>query len=171
MKNTACNLSLALVVTRILLQMNSYVFFITIYRNYRRKSINVDFIAKIMARRQREPRSNGEPSSRRRRVEETLIDVLGGSPESSEICFYCFCSPCVANLSTLPGFVRGSAAADASNVARRFRLYKKMWSYLRKVGLWDFAPYKARKERMGHGRSPRDIIPWCIKQVFDEIIK
>ena len=82
-----------------------------------------------------------------------------------EVCYFCFCDPCLSNPAHLPAFVRGSTAADLSNVARRYRLYRKLWSYLRRLGLWDFAPYKQRKEATGHGRSPRDIIPWCIKQV------
>ena len=121
------------------------------------------FSARRMARRVRGPNESDQPSHRRRRVD--VVHVLGGSSTSQEVCVYCFCDPCVGNQAFLPDFIRGSASPDLSNVARRFRLYRKVWSYLRRLGLWDFQPYKARKGRAGHGNAARDIIPWCIKQV------
>jgi hypothetical protein len=119
-----------------------------------------------MARRARSPARSDQPPSRMAR---DVPHVLGGGPGSAEVCFFCFCDPCISSPEHLPEFVRGSTAGDPSNVARRYRLYRKLWSYLRRVGLWDFEPYKQRKGATGHGRSPRDIIPWCIKQVCPEL--
>ena len=110
----------------------------------------------------------GPPPSRRRRIEsaeETLLPVLGGQPNGEVVCLFCMCEPCMVNPATLPDFVRGSAPPDPSNVVKRYRLYRKFWSYLRRLGLWDFGPYKAMKQRMGHRNPPRDIIPWCVKQM------
>ena len=72
------------------------------------------------------------PPSRRQRIEsaeETLLAVLGGQPNSEVVCLFCMCEPCVVNPATLP---------DPSNVAERSRLYRKFWSYFRRLGLWDF---------------------------------
>jgi hypothetical protein len=71
----------------------------------------------------------------------------------------------VVNPANVPDFVRGSAPPDPSNVAKRYKLYRKFWSYLRRLGLWDFRPYRDLKERMGYRTSPRDVIPWCVKQM------
>ena len=84
------------------------------------------------------------------------------------VCYHCFSAPCVISPTVFPDFVRGSAALDPSNVVRRYRLYTKFWSHLRRLGLWDYPPYKARKRRMGHENSPRDIIPWCVKTMVRE---
>ena len=115
-----------------------------------------------MARRVRPPTGTDLPASRRAR---DTLHVLGGGPSSESVCYFCFCDPCLSNPDHLPDFIRGSTSADPSNVARRYRVYRKLWSFLRCLGLWDFPPYLQRKEATGHSRSPRDIIPWCIKQV------
>ena len=120
------------------------------------------FYRPIMARRVRPPTRTDLPASRRAR---DTPHVLGGGPSSESVCNFCFSDPCLSNPDHLPDFITGSSSADLSNVARRYRLYRKLWSYLRRLGLWDFPPYLRRKEATGHSRSPRDIIPWCIKQV------
>ena len=117
--------------------------------------------------------SGDSPPARRRRIaeeeeDETLIPSLGGTENDDSVCYHCFSAPCVVSPTVLPDFVRGSAAPDPSNVARRYRLYRKFWSHLRRLGLWDYPPYKARKRRMGHENSPRDIIPWCVKTMVRE---
>ena len=109
---------------------------------------------------------------RRRRIDtedpDRVTPNLGGGNSEAEVCYFCFCSPCVVNEDVIPDFVRGSAAPDPLNVTKRFRLYRKFRSYLRRLGLWDFDPDKARKRRAGHENSPRDIIPWCVKSMVRE---
>ena len=123
-----------------------------------------------MARRVRHLSNDNKPPNSRPRVSNHSDFVLGGGPNSVHTCLSCFCDPCIAEPTSLPSFIRGSASPDPSNVAKRFRLYKKTWSFLRRVGLWDFPPYKDRKQRLGHRNSPRDIIPWCIKHVSSWIV-
>ena len=51
---------------------------------------------------------------------------------------------------------------DPSNVAKRYKLYQKFWSYLRQLGLWDFRPYKRHEGKDG----VQDFTPrWCVKQM------
>ena len=111
----------------------------------------------------------GVPSARRPRIEEERSSpTLGGSVTDLAVCYYCLFAPCIVSEDVFPEFVRGSAAPDPSNVARRYRLYRKFWSYLRRLGLWDFPTYKSRKRRQGHEHSPRDMIPWCVKRMLRE---
>lgn len=82
--------------------------------------------------------SDGEPSARRRRIEDDDEDkcsptiVVGGRLNGSHACFFCFCVPCVVDVQVLPDFVRGSAAPHLANVGKRYKLYRKFWSFLRK---------------------------------------
>ena len=74
------------------------------------------------------------PAPLRRRInhleEDPPVPVLGGLPDEDSVCIDCFCEPCVVDPAVLPAFVRGSAAPDLSNVAKRYRLYRKFWSHL-----------------------------------------
>ena len=118
-----------------------------------------------MAGRIRAATNNDQPSHSRPRIAEDNVFVLGGVQNSMQVCISCFCDPCIADPAFRPSFIKGSSASNPGNIVKRYKLYKKTWSFLRRVGLWDFLPYKEKKEKMGHRDSPRDIIPWCMKQV------
>ena len=115
-----------------------------------------------MARRIREPTRDTLPPSRR---PNNTTHFLGSGPASTEVCYFCYCDPCISNQAHLPECIKGASPDNPGNAAKRYRMYRELWTYLRKLGLWDFAPYKERKRVTGHGRSSQDIIPECIKQV------
>ena len=99
---------------------------------------------------------------------EHSFPVVGGLQEGYLVCIHCMCEPCIVDPSVMPSFVRGSASPDRSNVVKRYKLYRKFWSHLRKLGVWDFAVYKARKARLGQRHSARDTLPWCVKMMVRE---
>ena len=51
------------------------------------------------------------PATRRCRIDtedpDRVIPILGGGDSEAEVCYFCFCSPCVVNEEVLPDFVRG----------------------------------------------------------------
>ena len=73
--------------------------------------------------------SNDVPASRRHRIDtedpDRVTPILGGGNSEAEVCYF-FCSPCVVNEDVIHDFVRGSAALDASNVAKRFLPIQKV---------------------------------------------
>ena len=64
-----------------------------------------------------------------------------------------------------PPCLKGSEMADIANVHKRIKLYKGMWSYLQKQGLWNDPQYVQRKARFTTVDDAREIMPWCICQV------
>ena len=53
--------------------------------------------------------SNNLPASHRRRDTtnnpERPTPSLGGGPDSTEVCYFCFCTPCVEHEDIIPDFV------------------------------------------------------------------
>ena len=119
-----------------------------------------------MARRRSPALEEFPPSTRSNK---RTLPILGGDQSDTEVCYYCFFSPCVVHETVLPDFVRGSAAPHLGNLVKRYRLYQKFSTHLKRLGLWDFPPYKSRKRRQGHEHSPdRDMTPCCVKKMVRE---
>ena len=83
--------------------------------------------------------------------------------DTAEHCLYCLCCPCVIALP--PHFLVGSAEASLGNTTKRFNMYRKFWSLLKTLGLWNCEVYLMRKSARTSRDDPREIIPQCIVQV------
>ena len=80
----------------------------------------------------------------------------------------CLQAPCIVEQP--PPFLRGSGIADIGNVHKRYKLYKKCWSYLQKQGLWHNPQYIQRKIAYTTIDDSREIMPWCICQVYQYVL-
>ena len=78
-------------------------------------------------------------------------------------CPECLQVPCIVEKP--PTFLKGSGVADIGNVHKRYKLYRKFWSYLQKQGLWNEPRYLERKAAYTTTDDPREIMPWCVCQV------
>ena len=67
----------------------------------------------------------------------TRLPSTGGD----DVCPYCRLSPCI--ITRPPNWLRGSSQASLGNQAKRFCLYKKFWTLLGQLGLWNDPHYLA----------------------------
>lgn len=114
------------------------------------------------------PRVTPGPSSHHAQLpQQTTTHQTTGTiqPSTSNICRCpeCLQTPCIVISS--PAFLKGSGMPDISNVHKRFKLYKKCWSYLQKQGVWIDQEYLNKKSAYTTIDDPREIMPWCICQV------
>ena len=79
-------------------------------------------------------------------------------------CPECFQSPCV--ILNPPTFLKGSCAPHARNVHKRYALYRRFYTYLKTLGLWRSSRYLEKKRVYTPEDDPREIMPWCIRQVL-----
>ena len=101
-----------------------------------------------MAWRVRLPTRTDLPPSRR--VRDTP-HVLGGGQAQNQSATSAFVIPAWA-IQTIFLILSGALPllSLVSNVAGRYRVYRKLWSFPRCLGLWDYPPYWQRKEATGH---------------------
>ncbi len=81
-------------------------------------------------------------------------------PTEDNMCPYCRQSPCI--IITPPNWLRGSAQACLSNQAKRYRLYKKFWTLMGRLGLWNDPHYIALKATRTLVTDKRDVLPLCV---------
>ena len=89
-----------------------------------------------------------------------------GDPPSTggdDVCPYCRLSPCI--IARPPNWLRGSSQASLGNQAKRFRLYKKFWTLLGQLGLWNDPHYLALKVTKTSIMDKRDVMPLCVVTV------
>ena len=79
--------------------------------------------------------------------------------EDPNCCPYCRLSPCV--IIQAPSWLRGSAEAHLSNNCKRYKLYRKFWTLLGQLGVWNNPVYLQYKQTKTSLNDPRDIMPNC----------
>ena len=85
------------------------------------------------------------------------------SVSSSSICPTCYQMPCV--IIQAPSWLRGSAAPSLTNEAKRYRLYRRFWTLLGQLGVWNHPTYLAIKLAKTTGNDCRDVMPDCVIKV------
>ena len=89
--------------------------------------------------------------------------VIGGP----DPCPHCCSSPCI--VSNPPSFLVGSSVADVRNANKRYPLYRKFWTLLKDIGLWNYKPYLVRKSARTNRADVQDIIPSCVTNVSKSV--
>ena len=64
-----------------------------------------------------------------------------------------------------PSWLRGSAEASLSNQCKRYKLYRKFWSLLGQLGVWNDPVYLQFKQTKTSLNDPRDVMPNCVLTV------
>jgi hypothetical protein len=80
--------------------------------------------------------------------------------ESSVRCPYCRLSPCV--IIQAPSWLRGSASPNLSKNSKRFKLYRKFWTLLGQLDVWNDPVYLQYKQTQTTASDPREIMPNCL---------
>ena len=83
--------------------------------------------------------------------------------EGPNLCPYCRLSPCI--IIQAPSWLRGSAEASLSNQCKRYKLYRKFWSLLGRLGVWNDPVYLQYKQTKTSLNDPRDVMPNCVLTV------
>ncbi len=78
-------------------------------------------------------------------------------------CPYCHLSPCVR--ARPPSWLIGSAAPNLGNMVKRFKLYRKYWTLLGQLGVWNHPLYMAYKVTKTSAHDKRDVMPDCVLRV------
>ena len=78
-------------------------------------------------------------------------------------CPHCHLSPCV--VARPPSWLRGSCDASLSNISKRFKLYRRFWTLLGKLGVWNHPSYIAYKCTKTSVLDSRDVMPECVLRV------
>ena len=84
---------------------------------------------------------------------------LGGD----DVCPHCRLSPCI--ITRPPNWLRGSSQASLANQTKRYPLYKKFWTLLGQLGVWNDPHYLALKATKTRINDRRDVMPLCIVNV------
>ncbi len=88
--------------------------------------------------------------------------------DGNDPCPFCHLSPCV--LTRPPNWLTGSAAANMGNIVKRYKLYKKFWTLLGNLGVWNHPLYMAYKITKTSVHDRRDVMPDCAKSKFQIIL-
>ena len=83
--------------------------------------------------------------------------------KKNEMCPYCHQTPCVTVRP--PTWLIRSAPPSLGNVAKRYPLYRKFWSLMRSLGLWNDPHYLALKAAYTTTTNKREILLLCIINV------
>ena len=81
------------------------------------------------------------------------------SIEGDDVCPYCRLSPCI--IARPPNWLRGSAPPNLGNMSKRFKLYKKFWTLLGQLGVWNDPHYLALKVTKTSIMDRREVMPEC----------
>ena len=90
--------------------------------------------------------------------------VVGGAQPGPTACPYCYQAPCI--ISQAPSWLRGSAAPALTNAAKRYRLYRRFWTLLGQLGVWNHPAYLTSKGQKTTTQDPREIMPECVVKVL-----
>ena len=91
-----------------------------------------------------------------------------GTPPSlggEDVCPYCRLSPCV--IARPPSWLQGSCAPCPTNHTRRYPLYRKMWTLLNRLGVWNDPYYMQRKQLYTTLFDKREVMPFCVITVSE----
>ena len=83
--------------------------------------------------------------------------------DSPNTCPHCHLSPCV--VARPPSWLRGSCDASLSNISKRFKLYRRFWTLLGKLGVWNHLSYIVYKCTKTSVLDSRDVMPECVLRV------
>ena len=64
-----------------------------------------------------------------------------------------------------PSCVRGSAEASLGDITKRFRLYRKFWTLLGHLGVWNHPEYLDYKHTKTSVLDSWDVMPDCVLRV------
>lgn len=92
------------------------------------------------------------------------------SSEEDNKCPFCRLRPCIIDRPP-PPWLRGNRPPHLGNVAKRYPLYKKFWTLLGQLGVWDDPHYRALKITKTSIDDRRDVMPTCVVRVRYNIIK
>ena len=90
--------------------------------------------------------------------------VLGGD----NACPHCHLTPCIIEKPL--SWLRGSAEACLANASKRYTLYRKFWSLLARLRVWEEPQYVALKETFTSSDDKREVMPVCIVTVSHLLI-
>ena len=83
--------------------------------------------------------------------------------DGPDACPHCHLAPCIT--AKPPNWLRGSAEANLSNITKRFRLYRRFWTLLGQLGLWNHPQYIEYKQTKTSVLDCRDVMPDCVLRV------
>ena len=78
-------------------------------------------------------------------------------------CPHCHLAPCVTVKP--PSWLRGSAEASLGNISKRFKLYRKFWTLLGQLGVWNHPDYITHKQTKTSILDSRDVMSDCVLRV------
>ena len=93
----------------------------------------------------------------------SVISSVSVSSSSGSICPTCYQMPCV--IIQAPSWLRGSAAPSLTIAAKRYSLYRRFWTLLGQLGVWNHPTYLAIKLAKTTGNDCRDVMPDCVIKV------
>ncbi|XP_064389932.1 uncharacterized protein LOC135337855 isoform X2 [Halichondria panicea] len=99
------------------------------------------------------PGGEAGPSRPKKGYDQSDPPVLDGEGA----CPYCHLSPCVR--ARPPSWLIGSAAPNLGNMVKRYKLYRKYYTLLGHLGVWNHPLYMAYKATKTSGK---DVLPDCV---------
>ena len=89
---------------------------------------------------------------------------MSSTTATSSACPTCYQTPCV--IKQPPSWLRGSVAPSLGNAAKRYRLYKRFWTLLGRLGVWNNHSYLATKALYTNNNDTREA---CVVKVLCNI--
>ena len=91
------------------------------------------------------------------------VEPSSTTPEDNDICPFLRLGSCI--ITRPPSWFRGSAPSSLGNQVKRFLLYKKFWTLLGQLGVWNDPVYLALKVTKTSINDRRDVMPKCVVTV------
>ena len=82
---------------------------------------------------------------------------------SKDRCRYCLQSPCITLEDTLPVTLQAAGPPDPRNHAKRYHIYRRMYTMLNHRGLWQDPEYLEHKLELGCVLDDvKEVMPACV---------